>query len=1187
MQKKKNYEIMLFVFGCICINLLGRTIAQHLVLPVWLDSVGTVIVSYALGPVCGTMVGLTGNILYYIYFGNSMLYGITSIAIGVTVGVCAKKGFMESFFGTLSTAFLITIFSVAVSVPINFFMSDGTIGNVWGDGVSKYLVEKGCNRIFSCIIGQFYLDFLDKVITMLILALIVQIVRMKRGLRKRDKKKNKLSSMALYISVFVAISAVKPAYAQERSNDINEKLKDYHTYTQTLYNGENSIPGGMANDIAQTKDGVLWIGTYNGLYRYSGNDFQWINNIPSVKTVNCLFTDEVGRMWVGTNDNGITLLINQKAVNVINKNNGLPSDSVRCIEESADGSYYVGTTGNIAVLKLTNGLEVYDTIDINYAYSITADKLGNVAAVTDDGTLYLIRGTEIIETKYCDKEGADFTCCTFDDNDMLYVGSSDGHIEIYQVEDTGMVKALEIDCNNMGRINSINFPFEGEAFICMGRGIGHLDGENNFTQIRTNNFDNSVDNMLVDYQNNLWFASSRRGLLRMCPSAFTELNSEAGALDSVVNAVIKWQGCMYFGTDNGLVVSSTSKKNSLSDNLVKDFKGIRIRNLYEDKNGSLWICTAGSGAMEITADGKKYIYDSTAGTMGDKIRSIIEQKDGTVVIAGDYGVTYIKDRKVCHTIGANDGLPNPKVLCLYQNDRGRIYAGTDGNGIAIIENGKVLGHLNKENGLSSEVILRMVKNSDDDGVFVVTGSGLCYMDGEDNIRLLENFPYYNNYDVVEGNSGEIFVLCSAGIYVADKESLLKGGKIKCNLLNSKKGLHVELTPNSWNYIDEKDNIYMSGSTGVACMNLNSYNISARSYRLLLNSIFVDGNEIRITKGENISIPRKAKEIEIYPEVVNYSVNDVNLRVFMEGYDSEPKVISLSEMNGLKYANLPSGEYILHVEVFNNNSDYIMAENTFRIIKEKEFYDNWWFLVYMIVVGAIFISYITWLFFRTQIQSTLRLQKLEIEQAKKQIQMGNETILTIAKTVDAKDENTSQHSSRVAEYSVLIASKLGYDKEARDRLKQMALLHDIGKIGVPDRVLNKPAKLTDEEYEIMKSHVLRGAEILKNFTLIDNVEEGVLYHHERYDGKGYVHGLKGEEISLNARIIGVADAFDAMTANRVYRKKLDFDFVLSELKKGRGTQFDPKLVDILLELIDLKEIDVEQIYHKSKASDNIQ
>ena len=167
---------------------------------------------------------------------------------------------------------------------------------------------------------------------------------------------------------------------------------------------------------------------------------------------------------------------------------------------------------------------------------------------------------------------------------------------------------------------------------------------------------------------------------------------------------------------------------------------------------------------------------------------------------------------------------------------------------------------------------------------------------------------------------------------------------------------------------------------------------------------------------------------------------------------------------------------------------------------------------------------------------------------------------------------------------MIAKELGYSEEQCENLRKIAMLHDIGKIGIPDSVLNKPAKLTDEEYSIMKSHVIRGAEILRNFTMIENVADGALYHHERYDGRGYANGLKGEEIPLNARIIGIADAFDAMTANRVYRKKLDLDYVVGELKKGRGTQFDPKLVDIMLKLIENGTVDVEQIYGKKLSEE---
>ncbi|MBQ3825112.1 MAG: HD-GYP domain-containing protein, partial [Spirochaetaceae bacterium] len=163
-----------------------------------------------------------------------------------------------------------------------------------------------------------------------------------------------------------------------------------------------------------------------------------------------------------------------------------------------------------------------------------------------------------------------------------------------------------------------------------------------------------------------------------------------------------------------------------------------------------------------------------------------------------------------------------------------------------------------------------------------------------------------------------------------------------------------------------------------------------------------------------------------------------------------------------------------------------------------------------------------------------------------------------------------------------ARELGFSEEELEGIRKTGLLHDIGKIGVPDSILNKPAKLTDEEYAIMKTHVNIGGEILKDFTLIENVADGAKYHHEHFDGSGYPNHLRGEEIPLNARIIGIADAFDAMTANRIYRKALDMDFVVSELKRCAGTQFDPALAAIMVELIESGKLDVHNVFNKSAS-----
>ena len=148
----------------------------------------------------------------------------------------------------------------------------------------------------------------------------------------------------------------------------------------------------------------------------------------------------------------------------------------------------------------------------------------------------------------------------------------------------------------------------------------------------------------------------------------------------------------------------------------------------------------------------------------------------------------------------------------------------------------------------------------------------------------------------------------------------------------------------------------------------------------------------------------------------------------------------------------------------------------------------------------------------------------------------------------------------------IAKKLGWSEEKVEKLRYQALLHDIGKIGIPDRILNKHKNLTEKEYGIMKQHVKIGADILKNLSTMEGLEEGALYHHERWDGKGYLSGKKREEIPEAARIIAVADAYDAMSFERIYRGSFDESHVTEEIRRGRGTQFDPKVADALLSIL---------------------
>ncbi|MDD6811542.1 MAG: response regulator [Lachnospiraceae bacterium] len=195
------------------------------------------------------------------------------------------------------------------------------------------------------------------------------------------------------------------------------------------------------------------------------------------------------------------------------------------------------------------------------------------------------------------------------------------------------------------------------------------------------------------------------------------------------------------------------------------------------------------------------------------------------------------------------------------------------------------------------------------------------------------------------------------------------------------------------------------------------------------------------------------------------------------------------------------------------------------------------------------------------------QQKEYESREKLERMNTNIIRALASTIDAKDRYTSGHSQRVADYSLAIAKRMGKSEEEQKTIYYAGLLHDVGKIRVPEEVINKPGKLTEEEFDQIKVHPVSGYHILKDIHEDERVAYGAKYHHERYNGKGYPNGLEGENIPEIARIIGVADAYDAMASNRSYRNALPQQVVRSEIEKGRGQQFDATIADIMLQMID--------------------
>ena len=188
---------------------------------------------------------------------------------------------------------------------------------------------------------------------------------------------------------------------------------------------------------------------------------------------------------------------------------------------------------------------------------------------------------------------------------------------------------------------------------------------------------------------------------------------------------------------------------------------------------------------------------------------------------------------------------------------------------------------------------------------------------------------------------------------------------------------------------------------------------------------------------------------------------------------------------------------------------------------------------------------------------------------------------MAKAVEARDNYTSGHVGRVTAYIMVIATKLGWNQKKLEQVYLGSLLHDIGKIGISDTILNKPGPLTDEEFELVKTHVMIGVNMLKGMPRLDEFIAYVRCHHERYDGMGYPNGLKGKEIPIEGRIACVADSFDTMTTDRPYRKALSMGAAFAELERCSGTQFDSDIVEIFLSMFQSRSIGVEFMEQKKR------
>lgn len=995
--------------------------------------------------------------------------------------------------------------------------------------------------------------------------------------RYRGRITASLTAMALVctgVSGQITASAEKDAVL---AVDPSGKEK---SYSAVLYDNTNGLPTSEANDIIETPDGFLWMGSYSGLVRYDGNSFERVDSTTGVTSVVDLFVDSKERLWIGTNDSGAVVMENGRYVR-FSKSDGLRSLSVRSITEDSRGNIYLATTRGVVLVDKDLQVQAvdYPELDDEYIRSVDTGADDVVYGITIEGDVFTMKNGSVTDFRTSEELGIDDIYSILPDPDApgyLYIGNK--HSEIYYGSiESGFSSDDVTDVSPLSYINYMDM-IDGDLWVCADNGIGYINSENgSVRQIENIPMNTSVDSMTTDYQGNLWFVSSNQGVMKIVPNQFNDIYEKYGLTREVVYTTCMYEDKLFIGTKNsGLTVldgngivkkmplkSSVSASGEKFDDtdLISMLKDVRIRSIIRDSRNRLWISTYGENALIRYDNGDVVKFTTADGLPSERIKAVYECDDGTVFVASTGGASVIRDDKVEKVYDESAGIDNTELLTVCEGFSNDMIIGSDGDGMYVVS-GDSVRHLGIDSGLGSEVVMRVKKDISRDILWIVTSNSIAYMDKDYKITTIKKFPYSNNFDLYENSRGDMWILSSNGLYVVPVEQMLANGDIKPVYYGRDNGLSCITTSNSYSELTADGDLYIAGTTGVVKVNIEKPLEDVEDIKLSIPYLESDGEIIYPDDNGVFHVPSDSMKLTVNSFVYNYSLVNPQVTYQLEGFDSSSMTIKRSDLAPIDYTNLNGGSYHFTIRIsdsLGNNSN----ELSVRIVKEKKLYEQMWFRIGVLLLLAALLALAAILYIRHR-------TKVFLKKEKENKMLIREMVEAFAKVIDMKDKYTNGHSTRVAEYTAMLTRELGYDEETVENYYNIALLHDIGKVGIPPEVLNKPGKLTDTEFNVIKSHSALGYNALKDISIMPELAVGAGAHHERPDGKGYPKGTKGDDIPRVAQIIAVADTFDAMYSDRPYRKRMKFDKAVSIVREARGTQLMEDVVDAFLRLVEKGE-----------------
>ncbi|MCR5101430.1 MAG: response regulator [Butyrivibrio sp.] len=1008
-MKKYYFAINKRSLALICVgvvfNIMGRSISYSYSIPFFLDTIGTVLVSVILGPIAGAITGVIYNFIGLFMFSMNLLYALVSISGAFVVGFFLYKRERVDSFKIVGTSVLAGVVTTIVSTPINLMIQSGMTGNLWGDALVQLLSQYISVKLVCCLAGELLVNIPDKILTVIVIMESILFLRKAgfniiteedaeviEGSAKRNVNKN--ISLLIMLPVIIACSVYILPVKAEDSIDFSAD------YAYTVFDMDDGLSSAEINSIVQTNDGYIWAGSYSGLYRYDGVNFENVNVDNRICSVTKLFSDSKGRLWIGTNDSGVACYnLETEDIQFFSTKDGLASNSIRDICEGNDGDIYVSTSVYMYKISLSGNssndkekedvlITSFEDTDIKYAHSLVPVD-GYICGVTDDGVIFVVNNGKVAYSLECDFAGEEYSSIGYSQNGSLIAGTTGVHLDYIKLSEDGLKKESRIIMTDLSSVNNLHYKesFKG-YFVACDDGFGFVDTSHKMQNLTVDYFNTGISNIVFDQQSNIWLSSNKQGIMKLSANPFADLFKKIDHKTSAVNAVMIDDGHALIGTDSGLLEIDLSANNTVTDEEQTIVSGDRVRHIMKDSKGNVWISTYGAkGLIKVNTDREITSISDENSELGTRIRFALELQDGRILAASSDGLCFIKGEDVVKKIGSEDGLEVEKVLSAIEDNDGALWVGTDGGGVYKIVNDKITEHWGYDKGLFSEVIMKIV--ACEGGRIYVASNGLYFHEKDGDIRKLENFPYSNNYDVYISENNQAFISSSAGLFVVGEKELIADEEgYAYTLLNNKRGLNTTLTSNAWNAIDG-DVIYLCCTDGVQVMNVKDYADFDQNYQITLRNFLKDGEEIKLQDGL-YDVPSGNGQIEITPAILNYTVSDPLIRIELEGIDKEPRLMHQSSIETLYYSNIPYGDYRLKIQVMDETGNKAVKEKIFLINKEAELYEYTYYKIYVFGVIAVILLFIAWLVAKMGNMAVINNQYDQIKEAKDAAELANQT-----------------------------------------------------------------------------------------------------------------------------------------------------------------------------------------------------